>query len=84
MRDWPRVAERRELPPEEYLGPGYRFIRNEAGDIVLLSADGKRKVRIDYNRPDPHKSPHVDIEELNSKGKWVQKGKAYPKDRPPH
>ena len=41
----------------KWLGEGTRLIRNEAGDVIVLSKDGARCVRFDFNRPTPHNNP---------------------------
>lgn len=69
---------------EDYLGPGAKPKINEAGDLVIESADGAKKVRFDINDPSPHKSPHGHVEEFKKvKNKMKPKyksGPIYPKD----
>ncbi|MEQ1934219.1 MAG: RHS repeat-associated core domain-containing protein, partial [Fimbriimonadaceae bacterium] len=70
---------------EAFLGKGFTHKINKAGDIILMSADGKKKVRLDINKTKPHQSVHVDIEIWNEKtGKFENVGKAYPNDVPKH
>ena len=66
----------------EWLGEGYKIIKNKAEDLILISKDGLRKIRFDFNRPNPHKNPHTHIEELVN-GKW-QNFRIFPKDVPPY
>ena len=66
---------------EKYLGPGSRAIKNEAGDLILVSKDGAKRVRFDVNRPYPHESPHAHVDELIN-GEWVKSGQIYPTDVP--
>lgn len=47
---------------EEYLGSGSRAMTNSSKDPIFLSKDGLRRVRFDWNRPDPHKNPHMHID----------------------
>jgi RHS repeat-associated protein len=68
---------------EEYLGPNPRLITNSYGDKVLLSEDGLRRIRVDFNHPYPHQSPHLHVEELVN-GHWHKSGPIYPKDVPQH
>ena len=42
----------------DYVGKDAQLIKNKSGDTVLLSKDGKRRVRFDINNPAPHKNPH--------------------------
>jgi RHS repeat-associated protein len=69
-----------------YLGPGARASRNKAGDLVVESADGAKKVRFDIKRPAPHSNPHAHVEEFTTvKNKSVptyKSGPIYPKDVP--
>jgi RHS repeat-associated protein len=67
---------------EYWLGPGARTIRNDAGDLVVVSRDGTRRVRFDVNRPYPHENPHAHVEELVN-GRWVKSGPIFPKDVTP-
>ena len=73
---------------KKWLGKDYRVIINKAGDTVLLSKDGLKKIRFDLSRPHPHVNPHSHIEQFIN-GKWV-KGKhngvpqLYPRDVPKH
>lgn len=61
-------------------------MRNEAGDLVMESADGLKKIRFDINRPAPHKNPHSHVEifkKVKNKKVPVEKsGPIYPKDVP--
>jgi hypothetical protein len=65
-----------------WLGKDARVITNKAGDKVFMSSDGARKMRFDLNRPHPHTSPHVHIEELVN-GKWIGP-RIFPKGVPQH
>ena len=65
----------------EWLGEGAKLIRNEAGDSVVLSKDGLRCIRFDFNKPKPHNNPHAHVE-IKTDGKWVKSGQIYPKDVP--
>lgn len=64
----------------DWLGPTSRLIKNKAGDIILLSADGLKRVRFDINRPFPHENLHSHVEELIN-GEW-QGIRIYPHDVP--
>jgi RHS repeat-associated protein len=74
------VVEKGAKAAKTFLGEGAELKVNKAGDAVFVSKDGTKRIRFDFNKPSPHKSPHVDVEQL-SKGKWI-KGKAYPRDLP--
>jgi RHS repeat-associated protein len=65
---------------EDYIGDG-KIIRNDNGDLVIVSSDGQRRVRIDIKNPHPHKNPHGHVEEKIN-GKWDKSGPIYPKDVP--
>lgn len=67
---------------QDWLGPNWRVINNQAGDTIVLSDDGLRRLRFDINRPYPHSSPHAHVEELVN-GRWVKSGPLYPTDVPP-
>jgi RHS repeat-associated protein len=64
-----------------WLGEGTRFIRNGAGDSVILSKDGQKCVRFDFNKPKPHNNPHGHIE-IKIDDKWIKSGPIYPTDVP--
>ncbi len=64
-----------------WLGEGSQLIRNKAGDSIFLSKDGVRKMRFDFIRPAPHKSPHVHLEHLVD-GEWKEISRVYPIDVP--
>jgi hypothetical protein len=64
-----------------WLGSNSRLIRNKAGDLIFLSADGIRRVRFDINNPKPHASPHGHVEEFLN-GIWQKSGPIYPNDVP--
>ena len=70
----------------DYLGPGAKAKINKAGDLVIESADGTRTVRFDINNPNPHRSPHLHVEEYkrvkNKKKPTYESGPLYPKDVP--
>jgi tetratricopeptide (TPR) repeat protein len=78
-----RIAEVVQLEKQisGWLGEGARFIRNNAEDPVFLSRDGLRKVRFDFNRPNPHESPHLHLENLVD-GEWQEISREYPIDVP--
>ena len=67
---------------EEWLGDDVKVITNPVGDKIIVSEDGKRKIRFDFERPFPHKNPHAHIEELIN-GAWIgHGGQIYPQDVP--
>lgn len=71
----------------EWLGEGTKLLRNEAGDPILLSKDGLRKVRFDFKNPEPHEFPHMHLEQkINNKWEDVVGSEGipqiYPKDVP--
>jgi RHS repeat-associated protein len=66
----------------EWLGRDSRVIRNPAGDKVFVSKDGLRRIRFDINRPHPHQSPHMHVEEQVN-GRWVKSGPIFPRDVAP-
>ncbi len=66
----------------EWLGPGSRAIKNDAGDLIMVSANGTKRLRFDINRPYPHGSPHSHVEELVN-GTWKKSGPIFPKDVTP-
>ncbi|MGA8165406.1 MAG: hypothetical protein WB791_10395 [Waddliaceae bacterium] len=39
-----------------WLGKDSRLVKNKAGDIIILSQDGTRKVRFDFKNPFPHET----------------------------
>ena len=51
-----------------FLGGGYKAITNKAGDTVLMSKDGLRKMRFDFNNTSGD-LPHVHIEQFVN-GRW--------------
>ena len=51
-----------------FLGGGYKAITNKAGDTVLMSKDGLRKMRFDFNNTSGD-LPHVHIEQFIN-GRW--------------
>ncbi len=54
---------------KNWLGKEYRVITNKAGDTVLLSKDGLRKMR--WNVKNPHGyDPHMHLEVLKN-GEWL-------------
>ncbi len=63
----------------DWLDEGTQILRNKAGDPILLSRDGSRKLRFDFNRPYPHESPHLHLEQL-ADGEWRQISRIYPND----
>jgi RHS repeat-associated protein len=67
---------------QKYLGAGAKGKLNKAGDLVIVSADGTKRVRFDFIRPHPHTNPHAHVEELIN-GNWVKSGQIYPFGVPP-
>ena len=65
----------------EWLGDDFRFIKNKHDDIVLVSADNTRRVRLDLNEPYPHKNPHMHAE-VKINGDWTEE-RVFPYDVPP-
>ena len=65
----------------EWLGEGAQLLRNKAEDPIFLSKDGLRKVRFDFNKPAPHKSPHMHFEHFVD-GTWQELSRVYPIDVP--
>jgi RHS repeat-associated protein len=65
---------------EDYIGDG-TIRQNENGDLVIVSSDGTRRVRVDQKNPHPHENPHGHVEEKID-GEWVKSGPIYPKDVP--
>ena len=66
---------------EEWLGPGWSRIWSRNGEPIFISADGLRKIRVDFKHPYPHNHPHLHVEECIN-GKWVKSGPVYPSDVP--
>ncbi|CUI18115.1 conserved hypothetical protein (plasmid) [Candidatus Protochlamydia naegleriophila] len=64
-----------------WLGNDTKMIRNKAGDSVFLSKDETRRVRFDFNRPNPHNNSHMHLEEIIN-NKWNKSGQIYPVDVP--
>jgi hypothetical protein len=70
----------------DWIGPGGTLKKGGAGEnLVIISADGKRKARIDSVNPKPHQSPHAHLEMLVN-GKWIpapgSPSRIYPRDVP--
>lgn len=65
----------------DWLGESTQVIHNKAGDPVFLSKDGLKKVRFDFNKPAPHESPHLHLEQLVD-GEWQEISRVYPIDVP--
>jgi RHS repeat-associated protein len=53
----------------EWIGKDGRVFRNQKNDLIMLSNDGKRKVRFEVDNPGPD-GPHMHIEHLNEHGNW--------------
>lgn len=53
---------------KKWLGPGYKKVTNKAGDLILMSKDGLRKIRFDLKNSHGDK-PHVHLE-IFKNGKW--------------
>lgn len=64
-----------------WLGNKSKMIKNEAGEPIFISQDKMRQIRFDFNRPYPHKSPHMHVEEKIG-NKWYDSGQIYPTDVP--
>ncbi|MDD5518964.1 MAG: hypothetical protein PHV98_06410 [Candidatus Omnitrophica bacterium] len=62
----------------DFLGKDAKVRKNKNGDVVLISNDGKRRVRFDVKNPSPHKDPHVHIE-INEGDGWRKSGPIYPR-----
>ena len=52
---------------EKYLGKNPRFINND-GNITIMSKDGKRQVRFDFDLD--YDAPHFHIQKLKNNGKF--------------
>jgi RHS repeat-associated protein len=65
----------------DWLGPGARRRLGNHGEPFYISADGLRKMRVDFQYTSPHSSPHLHFEECVN-GKRVKSGPIYPKDVP--
>ena len=76
-----RAGAGAESAAKQFLGNNVRVITNEAGDAIFLSENGLRRIRFDFNRPYPHKNPHVNIE-WKVGDEWYGSGPIYPKDVP--
>jgi len=57
---------------QQYVGTDARLVKNASDDVVLISKDGARRVRIDYNNPGRHAGPHLHID-WTVNGKWLTK-----------
>jgi RHS repeat-associated protein len=66
----------------QWLGKETKMIKNEAGDLVLLSQDQLRRVRFDFKRPYPHHNPHMHVDEKINRLLWKESGQIYPTDVP--
>ena len=66
----------------QFLGKNARVITNPAGDTVILSNNGLKRVRFDFNNPSTHANPHSHVE-IKVNGKWVKSGPLYPSDVTP-
>ena len=66
---------------QEWLGPGWRRISSVHGEPIFISADGLKKIRVDFKHTSPHNHPHLHVEECIN-GKWVKSGPIYPTDVP--
>ncbi|MCG8340623.1 MAG: hypothetical protein MI674_05140 [Cytophagales bacterium] len=53
---------------KEWLGPNCKIFTKESGDIVLMSQDGLRKLRLDVIYPHGD-APHIHLE-IFKNGKW--------------
>jgi hypothetical protein len=76
-----RLLNKPNNPVSEWLGPGAAKIESRAGEPIFQSADGLRKIRVDFKHPQPHNNPHMHVEECIG-GKWVKSGPIYPSDVP--
>jgi len=67
----------------DFVGDDARAFLNEAGDLVVQSADELKEVRFDMRRPHPHQSPHVHVieyERVKNKKVEVRNDRRYPSD----
>ncbi|MBS0621606.1 MAG: RHS repeat-associated core domain-containing protein [Verrucomicrobia bacterium] len=71
-----------ESAMNSWLGESTTLIHNKAGDPVILSKDGLRRVRFDFKRPYPHQNPHMHVDEYMGCGIWKESGQIYPIDVP--
>ncbi|MGH7659201.1 MAG: RHS repeat-associated core domain-containing protein [Gemmatimonadales bacterium] len=70
----------------QHVGSDAKAITNEAGDLILQSADEMREIRFDFNNHAPHRSPHVHvIEYKNVKNRKVEtrNDRVFPRDVSP-
>jgi hypothetical protein len=65
----------------EWVGEGAIPRLNKAGDLVIVSENGARRIRFDINNPAPHNNIHTHIDEKIN-GKWIESGQLYPKGVP--
>jgi hypothetical protein len=65
----------------KWVGKDAKAFHNAAGDLIIMSKDGTKKIHFDIKKPYPHKSPHVNFEEFKD-GKWISTKPTYPKDVP--
>ena len=66
----------------KWLGKGTQVKTNKAGDKIFISADGKRRFRVDIKNPHGDK-PHMHLETKPNK-RWhdaTDKHRIYPKDQ---
>lgn len=64
----------------DWLGEEVKTIVNKAGDPIFISKNGTRRIRFDFNRPNPHQNPHMHLEEKIG-NEW-EGPRIYPKDVP--
>jgi hypothetical protein len=71
---------------DDIVGQGAKGTLNDAGDLVIESANGLKKVRFDINHTAPHKNPHGHVELFkkvkNNKVPVKKSGPIYPRDVP--
>lgn len=46
---------------QEWLGPGWKMIRSRGGEPIFISANGLRKIRVDFKHTSPHNNPHLHV-----------------------
>ena len=66
---------------KQFLGQDAKVITNKSGDKVFLSNDGMRRIHFDINNPNPHFSPHANVE-YKIGDKWVKSGPIFTYDVP--
>jgi hypothetical protein len=68
----------------EWLGPGAKLKKGGPNEnLVIMSADGKKRLQIHSVDPSPHQNPHAHVDEFIG-GRWKKSGQIYPKDVDQH